>query len=200
MNKHVGSWCTCFQRATKTLGAYVTLLRRHRQRRLPPHDRRSRRHQRRRMWQCRSQCFCSMDLQLFRLPWTPSESLSSVSFFGGQTTYLHNASFWTTFFNMLSIEMSAGLVVRHGRTRSEAEVRHELVSPLLRRIAHCVSSMAAPEGWDEGVVYSSHLNVETSTEDRPHTPGPKPRVDYTLCGHSSGKLLYFRSEKVHGHR
>ena len=105
-------------------------------------------------------------------------------FFGGQTTYLHNASFWTTFFNMLSIEMSAGLVVRHGRTRSEAEVRHELVSPLLRRIAHCVSSMAAPEGWDEGIVYSSLLNVETSTEDRPHTPGPKPRVDYTLCGHS----------------
>ena len=190
MNKHVGSWGTCFQRATNTLGAYVTLLRRHRQRRLPPHDRRSRRRQRRRMWQCRSQCFCSMDLQLFRLPWTPSESLSSVSFSAARLHTSITPPFGQLFFNMLSIEMSAGLVVRHGRARSEAEVRHELVSPLLRRIAHCVSSMAAPEGWDEGVVYSSLLNVETSTEDRPHTPGPKPRVDYTLCGHSSGKLLY----------
>ena len=63
-------------------------------------------------------------------------------------TILHNKSFWTTFLNTLHIEMSAGLVVRiKGRSRSEAEVRHELVSPLLRRLAHCVSSMAAPVGW-----------------------------------------------------
>ena len=87
----------------------------------------------------------------------------------------------------LLIEMSAGLVVRPGRVRSEAEVRHELVSPLLQRVAHCVSSMAAPDGWD-GV--SSILNVEKNTEERRHTPGQKPRVDYTLCGHASGDLFY----------
>ena len=83
-----------------------------------------------------------------------------------ETTLLHNNSFWTTFLNTLHIEMSVGLVVRKGRTRSE------VVSPLLRRLAHYVSSMAAPEGWEGGEVYSSLLNVESCTEDRAHTPGP----------------------------
>ena len=41
-----------------------------------------------------------------------------------------------------------------------------------------------------GEVYSSLLNVEPSTEDHPHIQGAKPRVDYTLSGHASGKLLY----------
>ena len=108
-------------------------------------------------------------------------------FFDGRTTFLHNASFWTTFFHSLLIEMSVGLVVRPGR---EAEVRHELVSPLLQRVAHCVSSMAAPAGWDGGIVFSSIFNVEKNTEERRHTPGQKPRVDYTLCGHASGDLFY----------
>ena len=80
-------------------------------------------------------------------------------FFDGRTTFLHNTSFWTTFFHSLLIEMSVGLVVRPGRVRSEAEVRHELVSPLLQ----CMSSMAAPAGWDGGIVFSSIFNVEKNT-------------------------------------
>ena len=50
----------------------------------------------------------------------------------------------------LLIEMSAGFVLRTGHARIEAEVRHELISPLLSRVAHCMSSMNSPEGWDGG--------------------------------------------------
>ena len=88
-------------------------------------------------------------------------------------------SFWTTFFHS---EMSGGLLVRPGHVRSEAEVKHELFSPLLQRVAHALSSVTPPEGW-EGIVHSSTLHVETVMERRLHTPGAKPRVDYTLVGH-----------------
>ena len=58
-------------------------------------------------------------------------------------------------------------------------MRHELISPLLRCIAHCMSSAVAPDGWDggEALAYSSTLNVESHTERRPHVRGAKPRVD-----------------------
>ena len=69
-------------------------------------------------------------------------------------------------------------------------VRQELISPLLRRVAHCMSSVVAPDGWNGGSVYSSALNVETNTESRPHIPGAKPRVDYMLVGHDGSDVLY----------
>ena len=82
--------------------------------------------------------------------------------------------------------------MRQGHVRSEAEVQHKLVSPLLQRFASSMSSVVAPEGWDvdETPVYSSVLNVETASESRPHTPGDKPRVDYTLVGHAHSQVLY----------
>ena len=48
----------------------------------------------------------------------------------------HNASFWTTFSRSLVVEISGRLLARPGHQRNEAEVRHELLTPLLRRIAH----------------------------------------------------------------
>ena len=50
--------------------------------------------------------------------------------------FLHNSSYWRTFFNSLFIDLSCGPFVDPGRSLSEAEVRHELISPLLKRIAH----------------------------------------------------------------
>ena len=105
------------------------------------------------------------------------------------TSVLHNDSFWTTFFYTLLIDMSGGLLMRPGHVRSEAEVRHELISPLLRRVAHSMSSVAPPEGWHEPA-FSSVLNVECATESCLHRRGAKPSVDYTLVGHCRGKLLY----------
>ena len=46
-------------------------------------------------------------------------------------------------------------------------------------------SVVAPEGW----YMSSVLNVETATESRPHTPGAKPNVDYTLVDHVHNQTL-----------
>ena len=94
-------------------------------------------------------------------------------------------------------DMSSGLLVRSGgHQKSEAEVRQELISPLLRRVAHCMSSVVAPEGWNGGPVYSSALNVETNTESRPRIPGAKPRVDYMLVGHDGSDVLYREAKKV----
>ena len=88
-------------------------------------------------------------------------------------------------------DMSSGLLVRSGgHQKSEAEVCQELISPLLRRVAHCMSSVVAPEGWNGGPVYSSALNVETNTESRPRISGPKPHVDYMLVGHDGSDVLY----------
>ena len=109
----------------------------------------------------------------------PSEKASGAFFFDGRTTF-HNASFWTTFFHSLLIEMSAGLVIRPGRVRSEAEVRHELVSPLLQRVAHCVSSMAAPDGWDRGIVFS-YFERREEHQGASAYPGAK----------AEGRLPYF---------
>ena len=110
--------------------------------------------------------------------------VTELLFTGGPSALIHNSSFWTTFFHSLMFDMSSGLLVRSGgHQKSEAEVRQELISPLLRRVAHCMSSVVAPEGWNGGPVYSSALNVETNTESRPRIPGAKPRVDYMLVGH-----------------
>ena len=72
----------------------------------------------------------------------------------------HNASFWTIFFRSLVVEISGGLLARPGHQRNEAEVRHKLLTPLLRRIAHSLSTIEAPEGVAEGSMYWSALNYE----------------------------------------
>jgi hypothetical protein len=74
-------------------------------------------------------------------------------------------------------------MMRPGHARSEAEVRYELITPLLRKVAHSVAIAGAPEGWEPGAVFSSVLNVERLTEERLNMRGAKPRVDYTLAGY-----------------
>ena len=100
---------------------------------------------------------------------------------------LHNTSYWT---NSLIAEISGGLCIRSEYERSEAEVKHELIAPFLKRIAHAVSAVVAPSGWEGGSEFTSLLNVESKTEERRHTRGAKPRVDYTLCGHVGGEAVY----------
>lgn len=100
--------------------------------------------------------------------------------------------FTTVLIDSLFVELSSGLFVNPGRPLSEAEVRHDLISPLLRRIAHSIPSLPEPE--HEGLevdkqLYSSSLNVKVATGSRCHVPGAKPRVDYVLTG-TVGDTLY----------
>ena len=74
--------------------------------------------------------------------------------------------------------------------RSEADVRCELITPLLRKVAHSIYTVAAPDSSEGGSTFSSLLNVETKTEGRLHSPGAKPRVDYTLMGYVREKPIY----------
>ena len=65
------------------------------------------------------------------------------------------------------MDISGGLLPC--RDRSEVEVRHELLTPLLRRIAYSLSSIEAPEGVEVGSVYWLALEYEYKTEERPST-------------------------------
>lgn len=104
---------------------------------------------------------------------------------------LHNSSYWRTFFNSLFIDLSCGLFVDPGRPLSEAEVRHELISPLLKRIAHSIPYILEPKGIEgDEPVYTSSLNVEVVTESRCHVRGAKPRVDYVFSGTRGDTTLY----------
>ena len=118
------------------------------------------------------------------------DTLATAVFCDASAPLLHNTSYWTTFFNSLIAEISGGLCIRSGYERSEAEVKHELIAPFLKRIAHAVSAVVAPSGWEGGSEFTSLLNVESKTEERRHTRGAKPRVDYTLCGHVGGEAVY----------
>ena len=104
----------------------------------------------------------------------------------------HNSSFWTVFFNTLIIEMSGGLLIRRGYERSEADIRNELISPLLKRVAHSMSSFVAPMEWDGESEYASSLVVESNTERRLHTPGSKPAVDYCLVGRTGRDQIVYK--------
>ena len=87
-------------------------------------------------------------------------------------------------------ELSAGLEVHPGPPRNEAEVRHQLLTPLLNKAAHCASMMKAP-GDCKGseVEYSSEFNLETKT-DSSGTPGRKPEVNYLLSGYVGNEAVY----------
>ena len=106
---------------------------------------------------------------------------------------LHNTSFWALFFNALLMEMSGGLLIRGGYQRSEADVRQELISPLLKRVAHSMSSFVAPYmeyNEESAAEYASSLIVECNTEIGLHEPGTKPAVDYCLVGRMGDEILY----------
>ena len=70
---------------------------------------------------------------------------------------LHNSSFWTVFLNTFIIEMSGGLLIRRGYERSEPDIRNELISPLLKRVAHSMCSFLAPNmKWDGESEYAEY--------------------------------------------
>jgi hypothetical protein len=56
--------------------------------------------------------------------------------------------------------------------KSEADVRHELISPLLKRVARSMSEIVLPATNPEEQEYASSLVVESTTERRLH-----PRVE-----------------------
>ena len=70
------------------------------------------------------------------------------------------------------MELGEGILVRPGHRHSETEIRHDLITPLLRRMAHSFSTLVPPEGC-EGKV---------KTQENSHMPGEKTRVDYLLSG------------------
>ena len=103
---------------------------------------------------------------------------------------LHNTTFWSQFFHSLVFELSAGLVIHRGPPRNEAEVRHQLLTPLLNKAAHCASMMKAPGDFKGSEIeYSSEFNLETKT-DSSGTPGRKPEVDYLLSGYVGNEAVY----------
>ena len=88
------------------------------------------------------------------------------------------------------MDLSGGLLIRKGYERSEADVKHELISPLLKRVAPSMSSILFHMEWNGEAEYASSLIVESSTERRIHRPGAKPSVDYCLVGRTEGEILY----------
>ena len=112
-----------------------------------------------------------------------------VDLFSNGKEILHNRTFWSQFFNSLVFELSAGLV-HPGPPRNEAEVRHQLLTPLLNKAAHCASMMKAPGDFNGAEMeYSTHFNLETKT-DSTGTPGRKPEVDYMLSGYVGNEAVY----------
>ena len=73
---------------------------------------------------------------------------------------------------------------------SEADVRHELISPLLKRVPHSMSEIVLPASNPEEQEYALSLVVESATERRLHTPGSKPTVDHCLVGRTERQILY----------
>lgn len=78
------------------------------------------------------------------------------------------------------LEMSGGLTVHLGYERTEADVRYQLISPLLKHVAHSMASLVPPasnEDRDDDPVYASSLTVEIPTERRIHIAEAKPHID-----------------------
>ena len=95
---------------------------------------------------------------------------------------LHNTAFWSQYFQYLVFELSAGLVVHSGPPRNEAEARHELLTPLLNRAAHCSSIMKALGDFKGSEVeYSSEFNFEMKTDSE---------VDHLLSGYVGNEAVY----------
>ena len=80
----------------------------------------------------------------------------------------------------------------NGDQRSKAEVRHQLLTPLLSWAAHYAHIIDKPStvGEGEGFEYSSQFSFEPSTENRPGRKGRKPQVDYAISGHIGDHPLY----------
>ena len=73
--------------------------------------------------------------------------------------------------NELQFDLSECFVT-HGRPKNEAEVRYNLLGPLLRKVSRSASLIPVPGDCGIGkLVYTSSLNYEVDTEDRGSQPG-----------------------------
>ena len=97
----------------------------------------------------------------------------------------HNNTYWSGFINSLLFDLADGFTTE--RERNEAEVRAQLLEPLLKKIAHSVECMSI--GGGTGLHYSSGLSMEVKTEQRARL-GHRPQVDYVLSAHAQGRLIY----------
>ena len=98
--------------------------------------------------------------------------------------------FGPNFSHSLVFEFPLGLVVHSGPPKNEVEVRHQLLTQLLNKVAHCASMMKAPSYFKGSEIeYSSELNLETKT-DSSGTRGRKPEVNCLLSGYVGNEAVY----------
>ena len=107
---------------------------------------------------------------------------------------LHNSSFWAWFVQRLLYDLTSGLV-HTNRKKSEVEIRHDLLTPLLSWASHYAHITLRPEtvnseGETSTFEYSSAFELEPQTEWRPNTRGRNPQVDFALVGCVDGKPIY----------
>ena len=101
----------------------------------------------------------------------------------------HNEHFWKVYFRSLWYDLSPGLSICKV-TKNEAEVRHYLLTPLLKKTAHAASMTLSPEDCP-CLEYCSVLGMETTLAvESSSKPGRKPAVDYTLIGYVESDTLY----------
>ena len=102
---------------------------------------------------------------------------------------LHNEHFWKVYFHSLWYDLSPGLSICKV-TKNEAEVRHYLLTPLLKKTAHAASMTLSPEDCP-CLEYCSVLGMETTLAvESSSKPSRKPAVDYTLIGYVESDALY----------
>ena len=128
------------------------------------------------------------DLKKTTLPVLKALKAGIDELFSGRT--LHNRSFWTKYLRTLIFELSAGLVDQTHRVRSEAELRHELLTPLLLWASHFAHATTAPTAFEGEGFFETTFEFEPITEGRQQRRGRKPQVDYALVGHVGGDSLY----------
>ena len=88
---------------------------------------------------------------------------------------LHNSHFWRTYLDALWFELG-GLMMCRGGGRTESEVCHYLLTPLLKRVAHTSSMTLTPDGCTCGQCCSV-LGMDTvlGMSDPDPDPLPTPR-------------------------
>ena len=107
---------------------------------------------------------------------------------------LHNGSFWAWFVHRLVYDLASGLV-HTDQKKSEVEICHDLLTPLLSWAAHYAHITLSPEtvnseGEPSTFEYASAFELEPKTEWRPNTRGRNPQVDFALVGCVDGEPIY----------
>ena len=77
----------------------------------------------------------------------------------------------------------------------EVDLRRELLTPLLEKVAHCAASLTRSgldvKAADDVITYHSAFTLETKTQARHSRCGRKPQCDYAFSGWLHDEALYF---------